>query len=44
MTWVTVTNKGKKWEYGDTLKIGNGQPVCFEIMKTNRYILHCKNP
>ena len=28
-----VSYMNKKWEYRDDLKLGNGQPFCFEIIK-----------
>ena len=39
---VSYMNKYRlKWEYIDSLRIANRQPFCFEIMKNNRYTLHC---
>ena len=32
------------WEYGNRVRIGNEQPLFFEIIKSNRYTLHCKSP
>ena len=44
MAQVTWTNRVWKWEYRDSLRVENGKPICFEIMKSDRYTLHCKSP